>query len=68
MKTLSERFARRAAERRVGEDGQGDRRQGRRGGRRRGDRGRPWWQKGLLFGVLCVVLRCWRFFGRGATK
>jgi hypothetical protein len=66
MKKLTERFARRAAERRVEEDG--DRRERGRGGRRRGDRGRPLWQKGLLFGALCVALRCWRFFERGATK
>ena len=44
---------------------QSDRRLGR-GGRRRNDRGRPWWQKGLLFGAICAVLRCWRFFGRRA--
>jgi hypothetical protein len=66
METQSQRFARRAAERRV--DSHADRRERGRGGRRRGDRGRPWWQKGLLFGVLCALLRCWRFFGRGAAK
>jgi len=60
MNDLSERFARRAAERRV----QNDRRHRPFGGRRRTDRGRPGWQKGLMFGALCAVLRCWRFFRR----
>ena len=23
------------------------------------DEGRPWWQKGLFFGALCALLRCW---------
>jgi hypothetical protein len=61
MSKLSERFARRAAERRVPVNGQTDRRQRGRGGRRRIDRGRPWWQKGLFFGAVLAILR-WRFF------
>ena len=39
-----------------------DRRSAIRGGRRRGDRGRPWWQTGIAFAMVCAVLRCWRFF------
>jgi hypothetical protein len=39
-----------------------DRRQGGRGGRRRTDQGNPWWQKGLVFTAICVVLRSWRLF------
>jgi len=58
---LSERFARRAEERRVLANGQIDRRQRGRGGRRRTDRGRPSWQKGLFFGAVLAILR-WRFF------
>jgi hypothetical protein len=57
METRSERFARRAAERRVGDE----RRERGRGGRRRSDRGRPWWQKGLFFGTVLAIVR-WRFF------
>jgi hypothetical protein len=43
---------------------QGERRQSGRGGRRRGDRGRPWWQKGLVFAALCAIARCWRWVRR----
>ena len=57
-----------ATRRRRHADGLQDRRAGGRGGRRSSDRGRPWWQKGLVFGVLCVVLRCWRFLGRRAKR
>src|SRR5688572_22189302 len=64
MSKLSERFARRAAERRV----QSDRRHRPFGGRRRTDRGRPWWQKGLFFAGLCVALRCWQVFRRTTPR
>ena len=39
-----------------------DRRHGGRGGRRNTDRGRPWWQKGLVFAALCAALRLRRHF------
>ena len=68
MKKLSDRFARRAAERRVQSDAQPDRRQRPLGGRRSTDRGRPWWQKGLFFGALCVALRCWQYVKRGTPE
>jgi len=64
MPKLSDRFARRAAERRVQPEGPLDRRQRGRGGRRRTDRGRPWWQKGLVFAAFCVALRYWRVVRR----
>ena len=65
---VTERFTRRAAEGRVGEEVHADRRHGGRGGRRRGDRGRPWWQKALLLGAVGAAIRYWRYFGRGASK